>query len=88
MKCFVIGGSSFLPQNLVDGTVVAFLHHCRRGQGEMERPPESPNFQEGNMVQAKEMGLLMSNVNAEPVSKEGDRYLCVAALLTLHTFSV
>ena len=54
----------------------------------MEQPPESPTFQEGNMVQAKEMGLLMSNVNAEPVSKEGNRYLCVAALLTPCTLSL
>ncbi|MGV7228342.1 MAG: hypothetical protein ACQ9IQ_06750 [Nitrospirales bacterium] len=54
----------------------------------MGQHPESPTFQEGNMVRAKEKGLLMSNANTKPVSKEGNRYLCVAAFLTLHTFSV
>ncbi len=28
-----LGDSSFLPKNLVDGTVVAVLNYCRRGWG-------------------------------------------------------
>ena len=36
----------------------------------MGQPPESPTFQEGNMVRAKEKGLLMSNVNTEPVLRK------------------
>jgi len=88
LKCFVIGGSSFLPQNLVDGTVVAFLHHCRLGQGAMEQPPEYPTLSRRKYGAGKEKGLLMFTLNAEPVSKKADRCPCAASLLTLHTSSV
>jgi hypothetical protein len=54
----------------------------------MEQPAESPTFQEGNVVRAKEKGLLMSNANTEPVFKKGGRCACVAFILALHTSSV
>jgi hypothetical protein len=33
LKCSSIGGSRLLLQNLVDGTVVAVLNHCRHRVG-------------------------------------------------------
>jgi hypothetical protein len=54
----------------------------------MEQPPEYPTLSKRKYGAGKEKGLLMSNVNAEPVSKKGDRCPCGAALLTLHTSSV
>jgi hypothetical protein len=85
LKCFSLGGSSFLPKNLVDGTVVAVFHHCRRGQGERDQPKECPIFQEGDISAGKENGLSMSNANAESVltNAVGVYALCPLSQCTL-----
>ena len=53
LKCSSIGVSSFLPKNLVAGTVVAVLKSFRGGKTGIDRPCECTTFQEGNTAQAK-----------------------------------